>query len=86
MVRVPRSRMERTPRARVRRGSLGMVVWEGEAARVKGSASLASSERGRVSSMVRIVERVPPLAPDVLDRLVFGLLEVGLCDILYFFD
>lgn len=70
VVRVPRLRIERTPSVLARIGSLGMVMWEGEAARVKGSASFASSERGRVSSMVRIVERVPPLAPDILDWLV----------------
>lgn len=66
VVSVPRSRIERRPKIRERIGSLGIPFGGAEPVRAKGFPITRSSERGSDSIMVRIVARVPPLAPDVL--------------------
>ena len=71
VVSVPRSRTDRTPRIWVRIDSLGIPCGGAEADRAKGFAMFFNSEMGKDSIMVRIVERVPPLGPEVLqERLV----------------
>ena len=68
VVSVPKSRTDRTPRIWLRIDSLG-IPWGGaEAERAKGSPIFFNSEMGDDSIMVRIVERVPPLGPEVLQE------------------
>lgn len=66
VVSVPRSRTDRTPKIREKIDSLGMPLGGGRADREKGSPITRSSDSGSDSRMVRMVARVPPLAPDVL--------------------
>lgn len=66
VVRVPRSRTERTPQIFSDRVELGTSLGGGEAASANGFADSKIVVKGTVSNVVRIVERVPPLGPEVL--------------------
>lgn len=66
VVRVPRSETERTPRIISARDGLGITFGGGEAASAKGCVHSIRSRRRTVSKVVRIVESVPPLGPELL--------------------
>lgn len=66
VVSVPRSRTERTPSAFSRKESAGTFLGGGEAASEKGLKDVSMSVMERESNVVKMVARVPPLAPDDL--------------------
>lgn len=66
VVRVPRSGTERTPKSFPRRGSPGRFFGGVEAASENGLVDLMRSEMERLSKVLRMVARVPPLAPELL--------------------
>lgn len=63
---MPRSRTERTPRSFSCREVLGVSFGGVDAAKAKGLEALARSDRDMVSNVVRMVDSVPPLAPELL--------------------
>lgn len=63
---MPRSRMERTPRSFWAIELLGISLGGVDAASEKGLVDFISSEAGSQSKILRIVLKVPPLAPEVL--------------------
>jgi hypothetical protein len=69
VVRVPRSGTERRPKSLVMIESLGTCLSGPEPVSEKGPVDLRSSEIGSQSKMLRMVSRVPPLAPEDLLRI-----------------
>jgi hypothetical protein len=66
VVTVPRSRIQRAPKSLWMMDSLGMSFGGVDAARAKGVIDFVSSEEGSQSKTLRMVLRVPPLAPEDL--------------------